>query len=499
MSTVLSVLAQAIFYLIIAFFVLYVLLELRALRNSRKAETRQRLTPLSCEALQNPENFDWPTVSILLPVYNESEVIERLIDAICQLTYPNEKVEILVLDDSTDETSDLAIARVARYFKKGKNIRILRRNKRRGYKAGNLMRGIQNAQGDFFVIFDADFVPPQDFLLRTIPRFENPKLGYLQTGIGYENRDVSFLTRFQAMEMGHQQVVTVGLDANGDMASLSGSSCVWRRDCVESLGGWSASTITEDTDLGYRAQLGDWEYVYMRDVMSMSILPESTEAFRVQRERWGRGLLHSAFRHVHKMFQQRMPLMRRMHALSMMFSSLLLASVYVLLLLCLPLSYLVSFEDFSVPFWVALVFYVFVAIWGLSNISAAKKGAFIQERFGLWRTLWSTYVYVSLFLPMAWYYFVGGIRALMGVHGQFYRTPKGHAGQTHKAPPIHRVLLIGDAISFVISGLIVLVSLKSNNYFLIPVGITGMLGFGLMLQGWWRERRERAPHTAESD
>lgn len=185
------------------------------------------------------ENDYKPVVSVLLPIHNESSVVERLIDAICNLDYPADRLEILVLDDSTDHTSELAQARIQRYSASGINIRHIYRENREGYKAGNLIHGIRQSAGEFFAIFDADFIPPRNFLLKTVPCFRDPQLGFLQTGIGYENREVSFLTRFQAMEMGHQQYVTVGLNEDGDMASLSGSSCVWRKACVEALGGWN--------------------------------------------------------------------------------------------------------------------------------------------------------------------------------------------------------------------------------------------------------------------
>ena len=331
MTTLFLYAAEAVFLLVVCYFALYVLLELRVLLISRKTEQRRqtekrKLTRMAASSFDLAQG-DAPPVSVLLPICNEAAVVERLIDAVCRLDYPVQALEILVLDDSSDQTSTMAMARVDYHAGRGVPIRFIRRADRSGFKAGNLLHGIRQSSGDFFVIFDADFVPPQDFLLRTIPCFQDPKLGFLQTGIGYENSHVSFLTRFQAMEMGHQQYVTVGLSEDGDMASLSGSSCVWRQACVEALGGWNASTVTEDVDLGYRAQFGDWKYAYLRDVVSMSILPESISAFRVQRERWGRGLIHSAFKHVRQMFRQRMPFMKRLHAISMMFSSFLLASI----------------------------------------------------------------------------------------------------------------------------------------------------------------------------
>lgn len=482
----LSYFAQAVFLAVVAYFALYVSLELRVLLISRKVE-RRKLTALAQPSLEPEEDFS-PPVSVLLPICNESAVVERLIDTACRLRYPAHALEILVLDDSSDGTSELARAKVDQYAAQGIRILLIRRKNRKGYKAGNLVNGIQESSGDFFAIFDADFVPPEDFLLKTMLCFTDPHLGFLQTGIAYENWGVSFLTRFQAMEMGHQQYVTVGLSEDGDMASLSGSSCVWRKACIEAVGGWNATTVTEDVDLGYRAQFGDWKYVYQRDVVSMSVLPETVSAFRVQRERWGRGLIHGGFKHVSEILRQRMPLMKTLHATSTMFSSVLLASIYVLVLLSLPLNYLLDFGG-SAMHWVALVFFLLVAIWALDNAFGARKGARFGEETGILRTLWDTYLYVAMFLPMAWYYFAGGIRALFGVSGDFYRTPKGKDEHREIMPRINSVLLAGEVFTFAYSLLAIVLACQKGNYFLIPLNFTACVGFGMVLHWSWQEKR----------
>ncbi|MDR2786826.1 MAG: glycosyltransferase [Candidatus Accumulibacter sp.] len=478
-------LLQAIFLLVVVYFALYVALELRVLLISRRVERRKLIEMAMPDAATGDFH---PPVSVLLPICNESAVVQRLIAAACRLRYPAKALEILVLDDSTDGTSELARNEVDRYAAQGVDIRLIRRRNRKGYKAGNLANGILQSSGEFFAIFDADFVPPEDFLLKTLPCFKDPGLGFLQTGIGYENSDKSFLTRFQAMEMGHQQYVTVGLSEEGNMASLSGSSCVWRKACVKSLGGWNASTVTEDVDLGYRAQFGDWKYAYLRDVVSMSVLPETIGAFRVQRERWGRGLIHSAFKHARQMFGQPMPLMRRLHAISVMFSSVLLASIHVLVLLSLPLNGLIDFEGAAIQ-WAALIFFGLVTLWALDNTFGARKAVWFEEGRGIARTLWETYLYVAMFLPMAWYYFAGGVRALFGVHGDFHRTPKGGNEYRSRMPRINDALWAGEIFTFVYSMLAIFVILRQGSYFLIPLNVTVCVGFGRVLYWSWRERR----------
>lgn len=488
MLALLSYGAQLVFLLVVLYFALYVLLELRVLAISRKVE-RRKLTELAQPAGAFEDGFH-PRVSVLLPICNESEVVERLIDAACRLSYPANSMEILVLDDSSDATTTLARNKVERYASQGIDIRLVKRESRKGYKAGNLVNGIQQSSGEFFAIFDADFVPPADFLLKTIPCFKDSKLGFLQTGIGYENRDASFLTRFQAMEMGHQQYVTVGLSEDGDMASLSGSSCVWRKECVDALGGWNASTVTEDVDLGYRAQFGEWKYVYLREVVSMSVLPETISAFRIQRERWGRGLIHSGFKHVGQMLSQRMPLMKRMHAISVMFSSVLLASIYVLILLSLPLTCLVHFDGEGIHLG-ALAFFALVAIWALANAFGSRKGARFDDQPGALKTMWHTYLYIAMFLPMAWYYFAGGVRAVFGVYSGFHRTPKGKEAYRSAMPRINTVLLAGEIATFGYSLATVLLAVRNGNYVLIPLNVTVCVGFGMVLYWSWQEWRAR--------
>lgn len=489
LTTLFSYFAQVVFLAVVIYFAIYVVLELRVLLISRQVEKR-KLTELARTTAPVEDNFH-PSVSVLLPICNESAVVQRLIDAVCRLQYPAQFMEILVLDDSSDHTSKLAQARVNHFAQQGVNIRLIRRNKRKHFKAGNLINGIQESSGEFFAIFDADFVPPEDFLLRTMPYFKDPALGFLQTGIDYENRDVSFLTRFQAMEMGHQQYVTVGLSEDGNMASLSGSSCVWRKTCVEALGGWNATTATEDVDLGYRAQFGHWKYAYLPDVISMSMLPESISAFRTQRERWGRGLIHSAFKHALEMFQQSMPLMKRLHAISMMFSAPLLASIYVLILLSLPLSFIVNLENANFQ-WIALAFFGLVAIWALNNVLGARQSTRVDGKACIFHISWDGYRYVCIFLPMAWYYFAGGVRALLGIRGEFHRTPKGHDEHPASAPLINQVLMTGEIFTFFYSLLTMFVACQHGNYFLVPMNFTVCVGFGMTLFWSWQEKRKHA-------
>lgn len=478
------VLLQTLSFLIVVYYAAYSLLELWMVLRAEK-DAAQRLTEVDAASLHMVDRTALPTVSVLLPVCNESRVIERLIDAVCALDYPAQQLEILILDDSSDTTSALASARVAHQAARGLPIRRLARADKGGFKAGNLSYGITVAKGDFLAVFDADFIPPPDFLLQTIPCFQDPEVGFLQTGIGYTNRDASLLTRFQAMEMGHQQFVTTALSQGGFLGSLSGSSCVWRRECIEDVGGWNAETITEDVDIGYRAQFHQWKYVYLRDVVSLSELPETISAVRVQRDRWARGLIDNAFRHFRTMLTTKMSLVQRLHAISLMCSALLLASFYPLILLALPL---VLMNDQLGAFFTinCTLFLLSALVWGGSNFLGSRKGARLADdrpATGFLRML----AYVALFLPMSLYYMGGLVQVALGWRGGFNRTPKGGSGWNNGTPRINTILAVLEVLTFVYSALTLVIALVVHNYWIVLFNLVVCGGFGLVLHLTWRE------------
>ena len=259
---------------------------------------------------------------------------------------------------------------------------------------------------------------------------------------------------------------------------------------MEAMGGWKAATATEDVDIGYKAQLGDWKYAYLKDVVSMSVLPETVSAFRVQRERWGRGLIHSAFRHGSHMFRKKMPLLKRMHAVSMMFSSLLLAAIYMLFLLSLPLTLCVAFEGLGFVL-ASMSFFALVAVWGFANIVGSPMWQDFAGGAGFIRTLAYVYAYISLFLPMALYYFVGGIRARFGVFDEFNRTPKCEDETRASRPKIDGWLSLGEFFSLVYALLTTVAAVLTGNIILLPVSLTACLGFGMIILWDWRDRRKR--------
>lgn len=237
----------------------------------------------------------FPRVTVQLPVYNEASVVERAIDAACRLDVPRDRLEVQVLDDSTDETSRLAAARVRTWRRRGIDARHIRRESREGYKAGALAEGVRRARGELFLVLDADFVPRPDLVRRLLPSFGDPEVGFVQAAWGHLNRDERWLTRAQAVLLDAHFAVEHGARHRADLFfNFNGTAGMWRREALADAGGWQADTLTEDLDLSYRAQLRGWRGVYRDDVEVPAELPDTLRALEVQQRRWTRGGLETA-------------------------------------------------------------------------------------------------------------------------------------------------------------------------------------------------------------
>jgi cellulose synthase/poly-beta-1,6-N-acetylglucosamine synthase-like glycosyltransferase len=235
-----------------------------------------------------------PVVTIQLPIYNEMYVVDRLIDAVARMDYPGDRLEIQVLDDSTDETQGIAELAVRRHALRGLDIKYLHRSDRTGYKAGALEAGMQVARGEFIAIFDADFIPPSDFLQRTIHHFTHPRVGMVQARWGHINQDYSLLTRIQAILLdGHFVLEHGGRNRAGHFFNFNGTAGVWRRTAIDDAGGWQHDTLTEDLDLSYRAQLKGWKFRFLPDVITPAEVPVEMNAFKSQQHRWAKGSIQT--------------------------------------------------------------------------------------------------------------------------------------------------------------------------------------------------------------
>jgi cellulose synthase/poly-beta-1,6-N-acetylglucosamine synthase-like glycosyltransferase len=256
-----------------------------------------------------PQRYEQlPRVTIQLPIYNEQFVVERLIEAASKMQYPRELLEIQILDDSTDETHPFTESLVAQYKANGHPIEYIHRNNRQGYKAGALQNGLKTATGEIVAIFDADFIPPVDFLERVVHQFADPKVGMVQTRWTYLNRYYNVLTEVQAMLLdGHFVLEHVARSGAGLFFNFNGTAGALRREMIDDAGGWQHDTLTEDSDLSYRAQLKGWKFVYLPSIECPSELPVETYGFQVQQSRWAKGLTQVAMKLLPKILKSDLP------------------------------------------------------------------------------------------------------------------------------------------------------------------------------------------------
>ena len=282
-----------------------------------------------------------PTVTVQLPLFNERYVANRLIDAVCALDYPPEKLEIQVLDDSTDDTRGIVAARVAEHRDRGVDIRHLTRPDRKGFKAGALAAGLLQAKGDLVAVFDADFVPHSDFLHRTVDAFARPEVGMVQARWGHINRGYSLLTRIQAILLdGHFVIEHAARHQGGHCFNFNGTAGVWRRTAIEEAGGWQHDTLTEDLDLSYRAQLAGWKFVFLPDVVVPAELPVDVDAFKSQQYRWAKGAAQTARKLLPAILRSDLPRRTRLEATIHLTSNASYVLMILLSLLVFPAMYL---------------------------------------------------------------------------------------------------------------------------------------------------------------
>ncbi len=280
---------------------------------------------------------DLPRVTVQLPIFNEQFVVDRLLQAVCRLNYPREKLDIQLLDDSTDETVDVARGLVEHYAAQGYPITYHHRTKRAGYKAGALHEGLKSAQGEFVVIFDADFVPPPDFLLRTIHHFTDPKIGMVQTRWTHINRNYSFLTEGEAILLDGHFVLEHSSRARHDVFfNFNGTAGLWRRRAIDDAGGWEHDTLTEDTDLSYRAQLKGWKFIYRQDVECPAELPVEMTAFKTQQARWAKGLIQTGKKILPRVLKSDQPFRVKLEAWYHLTANLSYPLMVILSVLLLP-------------------------------------------------------------------------------------------------------------------------------------------------------------------
>jgi cellulose synthase/poly-beta-1,6-N-acetylglucosamine synthase-like glycosyltransferase len=370
-----------------------------------------------------------PLLTVQLPIYNEMYVAERLIDAVCALDYPPDRLEIQVLDDSTDETREIINRCVTAHAQEGRRISHIHREDRRGFKAGALEAGLAVAKGDLIAVFDADFVPPTDFARSLIHHFTDPEVGMVQARWGHLNESYSALTRVQSILLdGHFMIEHTARNRSGRFFNFNGTAGIWRRQCIEDAGGWQHDTLTEDLDLSYRAQLAGWRFVYLATHVAPAELPLEMGAFKSQQHRWAKGSIQTARKLLPRIFKSPLPLGVKLEATAHLTANVGYVLMVVLAALVLPSVWLRA----SVAPWMVIL--VDLPIFTLSSLSVAafywvaRREASEQDESILRWIPFLMAVGIGLSINNSRAVF----EALRGQVSPFQRTPKYNLGSSEK-------------------------------------------------------------------
>ncbi len=404
--------------LLLIFFYSVIQLSLAIAYVKNKKKQQSRVTP----------PFDLanaPKVTVQLPMYNEMYVAERIIETCAEIDYPRDKFQIQVLDDSTDETKDIIANKCAEVAARGINIQHIHRTDRTGYKAGALDCAMDKVEGEFIAIFDADFVPSKDFLMRTIPYFSE-NVGVVQTRWGHLNKSYSLLTELQAFGLnGHFAIEQGGRNVSGHYINFNGTAGVWRRATIDDAGGWEHDTITEDLDLSYRAQMKGWRFVYLEEVESPAELPITMSALKSQQHRWMKGGAEVFIKMWKRLATTKgLKIGDRIHGLAHLFNSSVFVFILILSLLSLAVLHIKdSFSDLNIFIKYGMYFFsstIFLAFY-YWNSFRDKRGNFFGD---LLRFLGRFVQFLTVSMALGLSNAVAVIEGYLGIKSSFVRTPK---------------------------------------------------------------------------
>lgn len=401
---------------------LYALAQLNLLFNYLSAHKKKDKGPKF--DLNNPD--ETPFVTIQLPVYNEMYVMERLLENIAKIDYPLDKLEIQVLDDSTDDSLQTTAAQIENLKASGLNIYQVTRTDRSGFKAGALKAGLEFAKGEYIAIFDADFLPEPDWLKRTIPYFKDEKIGVVQTRWGHLNRNYSLLTKIQAFALdAHFTLEQVGRNSKGHFINFNGTAGVWRKSCILDAGNWEGDTLTEDLDLSYRAQLKEWKFKYLEDVETPAELPVVISAARSQQFRWNKGGAENFRKMMWRVLKSKnISAKTKVHGLLHLLNSTMFLNIFLVAVLSIPMLYIkneyahLRYYFYIMSFFVVSTVIFFVCYWFMFKQIYGSGYKKFFEYIVMFFTFFSIAMGFSLHNTIA------VIEGHIGKRSEFVRTPK---------------------------------------------------------------------------
>ena len=451
-------------------------------------------------ALEKAPLFDEttaPKVTIQLPMYNEMYVAERIIETTALLNYPRDKFQIQVLDDSTDETKDIIANKVKEIAAQGIDIIHIHRTDRTGYKAGALDSAMDQVSGEFIAIFDADFVPDPDFLLKTIPYFQNEKVGVVQTRWGHLNKTYSILTELQAFGLnGHFAIEQGGRNARGHYINFNGTAGVWRKTCIADAGGWEHDTITEDLDLSYRAQMNGWEFKYLENVVSPAELPITMSALKSQQHRWMKGGAEVFIKMWKRLVKN--PKVRfsdKIHGLAHLFNSTVFVFILFLSILSLfvlhikdsfsDLNFVIQFGSFFIISTLFLAFYYWFSY-------RDKKG---KIGLDLVRFVGRFFQFLTVSMALSLSNAIAVIEGYLGIKSSFVRTPKFNVskktefqGNKYDKKSLS-ILNIVEGLMMAIFGFTAVNRALYGDLGMVPFHLMLAIGYGVIFFSTLKERK----------
>lgn len=423
-----------------------------------------------------------PFVTIQLPIYNEEYVVERLLENIAKLEYPNSKLEIQVLDDSTDDSVIDTAKHIKALQETGLDIVHIRRENREGFKAGALKEGLKIAKGDFIAIFDADFMPAKDWLKKTVIYFKDSEIGVVQTRWGHINRNYSTLTRIQAFALdAHFTLEQVGRNAKGHFINFNGTAGIWRKECILDAGNWEGDTLTEDLDLSYRAQLKNWKFKYLEDVETPAELPVVISAARSQQFRWNKGGAENFRKSVWSVLSAKnISLKTKFHGVMHLLNSSMFLCVFIVAFLSIPMLYIKNmfpqlgwlFELTS--FFILSTVILFVCYWfTYKSIQGSSFDNFV-DYIKIFFTFFSVALGFSLHNSMA------VLEGHMGKRSEFVRTPKFNINNLTDSWKGNKYLATKLSPNMILEALL-MVYFLFGMYSAVPLNDFGLFPFHLML------------------
>jgi cellulose synthase/poly-beta-1,6-N-acetylglucosamine synthase-like glycosyltransferase len=391
------------------------------LRYKNSKENVSALLPIP----ENKPNSDLPFVTIQLPIFNEKYVVKRLIDNIVSIDYPKERMEIQVLDDSTDDTNDIAQKSIEKYRKEGFRIHHITRDDRQGFKAGALKEATKIANGEFIAIFDADFLPEPTFLRKVLPYFNDPKVGVVQARWEHINEEYSLLTRLQAFQLNvHFTVEQKGRDVSDYLLQFNGTAGIWRKEAIADSGGWEADTLTEDLDLSYRAQLKGWKIIFRDDIGAPAELPAEINGLKSQQYRWMKGGAETAKKMLPKIWKSPLGFWRKFHATMHLLSSSVFLFVFIIGVFSVPILF------YIIPLGIntKLLGVFLISLLCIMMVYFYANAALANPDEPKWRTWFKMILLFPIFLAVSMglslHNSVAVIQGFRGKKSSFIRTPK---------------------------------------------------------------------------